>query len=298
MRSRLTMFLTLSMCAWAQPTLAATDLARVLSCNDWAFIATEPELLRPALQSLPGVTCERTFSRDGEMLECLSQRPVTAFGQTVREFSLGRVNRNVHRLRFVLPVPLEQVRAVIEREVGARFEPDVKLGYLLKLPGVPERSYRLDLPEDGVTELICQLSIPNESSAAEATDADAEHGAISGAITFPSKNLPPMRVCAVPTDHNRSAERRCELTASGQNEYALGNLAAGEYYIIAYPQRDNPNGWIMGHADALGDCGEGRPDCAGALLKRVVLRGDQVLEHVDIVQAFTGLAPHLSGENG
>lgn len=298
MRSRLPLILTLSMCAWAQPALAATDLTRLLSCNDWAVIATEPELLRPTLQSLPGVTCERKVSPDGEMLECRTQQPVTAFGQPVREFSLGRVNRNMHRLRFVLPVPLEQVRAVIEQEVGARFEPVVKLGYLLKLPGVPERSYRLDLREDGVTELICRVRLPNESSAAKATDTDGEHGVITGAITFPSKSLPPMRVCAVPTDRNRSAERRCELTASGQNEYALGDLAAGEYYVIAYPQRDNPNGWIMGHADALGDCGEGRPDCAGALLKRVFLRGDQVLEHVDIVQAFTGLAPHLSGENG
>lgn len=294
MQLRFTLVLTSILWAWSVSTLAATDLERVLSCNDWAIIATQPERLRATLQSMPGVSCESKISRDGEMLECRSEKPVTAFGQPVREFSVGRVNRNMYRLRYVLPVPLEQVRAVIEQEVGARFEPDVKLGYLLKLPGVPERSYRLDLREDGVAEVICRVRIPNVSSAAQATDADAEHGAVTGVIAFPAARLPPMRVCAVPTDRNRSAQRRCELTAPGQVEYAIGDLPAGEYYLLAYPQRDNPNGWIMGHADRLGDCGEGRPDCAGALLKRIFVRGDQVIESVDIAQAFTGLAPHLS----
>lgn len=100
-------------CAGVPPAFAATDLTSILSCNDWAFIATAPELLRPTLQSIPGVTCERKISRDGEMLECRSQQPDTAFGQPVREFFAGHVNRNMHRLRYVLPVPLEQVRAVI-----------------------------------------------------------------------------------------------------------------------------------------------------------------------------------------
>ncbi len=275
-------------------TPAATDLRRVLSCDDWAAIAMAPELLRPTLLALPGVRCERKLSRDGEMLECRTVTPVTAFGQPVREFSLGRVNRNVHRLRYVLPVPLEQVRETIEKLVGARFEPDEKLGYVLNLAGSPERSYRLDLREDGVTELICRVRIPNLSTAAQATDTDANHGAITGSVSFPGDELPPMRVCAVPTDRNRSANRHCELTVAGQNEYALGDLPAGEYYVIAYPQRDNPNGWIMGHAEPLDDCGEERPDCASALLKRIFLRGDEVMGGVEVGQAFTGLAPHLN----
>lgn len=92
----------------------------------------------------------------------------------------------------------------------------MKLGYVLKLPGVPERSYRLDLREDGVAELICRVRIPNVSSAAQATDADAEHGAVAGTVALPAANPPPMRVCAVPTDRNRSAQRRCELTAANE----------------------------------------------------------------------------------
>ena len=295
MRLRTSLLLAVLVLGAHAPALrAVTDLAQVLSCSDWALIATEPELLRTTLGSLPGVTCERKVSRDGEMLECRTDQPVTAFGQPVREFSLGRVNRNVHRLRYVLPVPMESVRAAIEKQVGSRFEPDLKLGYVLKLPGSPERSYRLDLREDGVAELICRVRIPNLSSAAQATDADAEHGGVTEKVAFPAAAMPPMRVCAVPTDRNRSAERRCELTAPGQDEYAIGNLPAGEYYVIACPQRDNPNGWIMGHAEPLEDCDEGRPDCAGALLKRVFLRGDQVMENIDVGQAFTGLAPHLT----
>jgi len=57
-----------------------TDLERLLSCNDSAAIATAPDSLRPVLQSLPGVSCERKSNTDGEMLECLTAKPVTAFG--------------------------------------------------------------------------------------------------------------------------------------------------------------------------------------------------------------------------
>lgn len=273
---------------------AAVDLGQILSCSDWASIATEPGQIRPRLQEVPGVHCEHETSRDGEMLTCHTDQPAEVFGRTITEFSLGRVNRSVYRLRYVLPVPLETLREQIETLAGRRFEPHPKFGYVLDLAGTPERSYRLDVREDGLTELICRVRVPNTSSEAQATGADAMHGGVTGAIEFPGEAIPPMRVCAVPTDRSRSTERRCELTTAGQDGYAIGNLAAGEYYVIGYPQRDNPNGWIMGHAERLGDCGEGRPDCAAALLSRVLVRGDSVVEKIDVVQAFTDLAPHLA----
>jgi len=149
----------------------------------------------------------------------------------------------------------------------------------------------LGLREDGATELSCVLAgLPR--AGAERTGADATHGAVRGRISFPTRPIPPMRVCAVSTGNVPGGW--CAITAEGIGSYAIGSVPPGEYYLLAWPERDNPNRYVAAHAQRLAGCRPLDPNCANGVLERVYVHAGRVLENVDLDQAFTNLPPHLA----
>ena len=117
-------------------------------------------------------------------------------------------------------------------------------------------------------------------------------GEISGRLSFMRPEIPPMRVCALPAS---GARAHCVDTDPMQLEYVIDGLPALEYYyVLAYPQEDNPERVTMAYAEQVAGCGPNRTDCARGVLKKVFLQAGQRITNVDPASYYTSLPPRFA----
>lgn len=281
--------LLLAFAAGAASAQAPAPLADVLGCADFDTLA------RPVLWH-EGAAAQladcKSLRREGSAeLECRPRGKLDVLGLAASEFSLRESSDGSHTAHTVFKAGIDRVRAAAEKRHGSVFEPEGADGYVMRLPGSGERRLELGQREDGASELACIAAGPQAADATRA-GADATHGALRGRVTFPTRPIPPMRVCAVPVGAARGGW--CALTGEDIPGFTIGAIPPGEYYVLAWPERDNPNGFVVAYARALERCAPNQPGCAGGILERVYIRARQVRDGVDLTRTFTDLPPHLA----
>ena len=281
--------LVLVLAATAAQAQSPQPLGAVLGCTDFDSLARPVLWHEGAVAQL--ASC-KSIRRDGSAeLECSPHGKLDVLGLPAQEFSLREASDGSHESHAVFKAGIDRVRAAAEKRHGGVFEPEGADGYVMRLPGQPERRVELGLREDGATELSCILAgLPR--AGAERTGADANHGEVRGRISFPTRPIPPMRVCAVTVGTVPGGW--CAITAEGIGSYTIGSVPPGEYYLLAWPERDNPNRYVAAHAQLLAGCRPLDPNCANGVLERVYVHAGRVLENVNLDQAFTNLPPHLA----
>jgi len=236
-------------------------------------------------------TCHASRYPSGTELECRAASAFSAYGATAQEFILRDSSSGTREIRGVFKAGTETLRAAAQRRHSGVFEPDGG-GWRLSLDA--SRWLHLDKREDGASELTCAVSGSSAEDARRA-GADASHGAIAGRLSFPTSPLPPMRVCAIVADATEGHHPGlCTHTSEGSWSFLIGNLPPGEYFVLAWPERDNPNHYIMAHASALEQCAPNAPGCAGGMLQRVFVHAGEVLRGIDALQSLTELPASLA----
>ena len=283
-----TLILLYALAAGAAHAQSTQPLAAMLGCTDFDALS------RPVLWHEGAVAqiaeC-KNLRRDGSAeLECRPRGKLDVLGLAASEFSLRESSDGSHEAHTVFKAGIDRVRAAAEKRHGSVFEPEGADGYVMRLPGSSERRLELGLREDGASELSCvEAGLPALDAAR--AGADATHGALRGRVTFPTRPIPPMRVCAVSANGARGGW--CALTAEGIAGFTIGAIPPGEYYVLAWPERDNPNGFVLAYARGLENCAPNQPACAGGVLERVYVRARQVQDGIDLNGTFTDLPPHL-----
>lgn len=262
---------------------AAPEVARLLDCSDAAALQVDWATLGRTLSA--EADCRENRYPSGNEFECRARGGFSAYGIAVQEFIL-RDSGGTRELRGVFKAGVGALRAAAERRHHAAFAQQDASTWRAELGD--GRALRVDQREDGASELACIVSGKLAADANRA-GADAAHGAIAGRLAFPSSPLPPMRVCAVPADQGSASGGWCALTGEGEWSFLIGGVPPGEYVVLAWPVRDNPNHYILGHGQPLQDCVPNEPLCAGGALTRVYVHAGEVLRGVDAIQAFTDL---------
>ena len=80
-------------------------------------------------------------------------------------------------------------------------------------------------------------------------------GGISGALSYPSEYLPPMRICAFEL---AEATPYCVRTDKGQAQYRIEGVPPGDYLVLAFPQEADalPGGYTACVPDLSAGCGD------------------------------------------
>ncbi len=267
-----------------------SEAARLLDCADGTSLQRSWEDLRSVLTA--GATCHESRYPSGTELECRAASPFSAYGLTAQEFILRESSSGTREIRGVFKAGTETLRAAAERRHHGVFEAQGANGRRLTLDAT--HWLHLDQREDGASELTCAVSGSSADDARRA-GADANHGAIAGRLSFPTTPLPPMRVCAVVADNTGGTPSGlCTHTGEGVWSFLIGNVPPGEYFVLAWPERDNPNHYIMAHAASLEQCAPNAPGCAGGMLQRVFVHAGEVLRGIDALQSLTDLPASLS----
>lgn len=266
------------------PPLAASEAARLLDCADASALLGDWSTLGRALSA--DAECREHHYSSGNEFECRGRSTISAYGIPMQEFILRDSAGGTRELRGVFKSGVGALRAAAERRHHASFVQQDASAWRAELGD--GRALRLDQREDGASELACIASGALAADARRA-GADSDHGAVSGRLAFPSAPLPPMRVCAIPADLGSDAGGWCTLTGEGEWSFLIGEVPPGEYVVLAWPTRDNPNHYIIGHGAALQDCLPNEVLCAGGSLTRVYVHAGEVLRSIDVVQSFTDL---------
>ncbi len=232
-------------CAIGLPLQAADGLDEMLACTDANVLARGHESLSAAAGNA-GFTCREHSGVRTTRLSCSGGR-ARAFGAAVRDFELAQQADGSRILSVVLDARPAAVRTTGRNDAAAD-SPDVQI--------------EVDTREDGRAEVRCRLpgTLP-------------PHGAVAGTLDFRGEQpVPAMRVCATRVD--RSGEPACVLTSTGQRDYLIENLPAGDYYLTAFATESNPNRLFGVYASPMADCAE-TSGCERQRLQRVtVLPGD------------------------
>jgi hypothetical protein len=250
----------------ASPALAQdTRLADVLECRDAASLGLGLEAVM-ALAQADRFQCRRLGTQRGDSVTCTATGAATAFGARLREFVLADDGQGGRLL------------AVAFTEAPARLAPAIERSRQAAVPDSPLRAARIGEREDGVAELLCTLAGPGAGT-----------GSIAGALDFRGMQpVPAMRVCAAPI---RQVDRpQCVQTTAGSQRYRIDGLAAGDYYVTAYPLHDNPNRLIAAYARPL-------PGCVAATcperLQAVPVGAGQLRDGIDPLTLLPGLPAAL-----
>lgn len=281
------LFLVAILCAAPLPAWSA-GLDALLSCGDAAALneAIGVQEARYASQA----QC-RSHRRGAAIdLQCEPRTPLKVFGLPLREFSLHESAARGHVATSVLRASLASVRDAVQKRSRGLFEPEGAEYYRLVLgDGL---SLRLGEREDGAAELACEAA-PANTQQRRRDGVDATHGAVSGKVSFPGRSLPAMLVCAVPL-RPREAGNWCVITADNIPNYHIGNIPAGEYYLLAWPRGANPNRLGAAHARTLQDCPPASPSCASGLLQAVWIGAGTLQRGINLDQTFTNLPGNLA----
>lgn len=274
----------------AAPAFAASEVARLLDCGDAAALQGDWTALGRTLGA--EAECRENRYSGGSEFECRARAPISAYGIAAQEFIL-RDSGGTRELRGVFKAGVAALRTAAERRHHLVFSAQDSGAWRSDLGD--GRALRLDQREDGASELACIVGSARAEDARRA-GADATHGAIAGRLAFPTSPLPSMRVCAVPADLGSAGGGWCTLTGEGEWSFLIGGVPPGEYVVLAWPVRDNPNHYLLGHGQPLQDCVPNEPLCAGGALTRVYLHAGEVLRGVDAIQTFTDLPPRFTAQ--
>lgn len=114
---------------------------------------------------------------------------------------------------------------------------------------------------------------------ATADPAAPDHARLLGRVSYPSEELPAMRVCAIAaTDPGLG---HCRLTAVNQPHYELA-VPAGDWWLVAWPQDTGTAGdpgLLSAASECLGSVGVGCDDHA---LLAITVAAGEVREGLDI----------------
>ncbi|MBX3724682.1 MAG: hypothetical protein KF823_02045 [Xanthomonadales bacterium] len=254
--------------AWASAAQAGDDpLTDLLGCSASAQVGTSQATR--SLAEAAGWHCREMQSLAGNTLQCSPARGGRALGLEIKEFERVDQADGGAWLSVAFRSNPERVRQAV---AGAPAQPGL-------LPGteVGDR-------EDGVGELRCSLrGVPGQAS-----------GSISGSLSFRGvEPLPAMRVCAAP--RRNPGEPICIETLTGQFDYRIGPLPAGEYYVTAFPLADNPNRLIAAHTRSMASCASPPSECPQQQLAVVAVAAGRQVVGIDPQSLLEGLPPPLSG---
>lgn len=123
------------------------------------------------------------------------------------------------------------------------------------------------------------LPANDATTASEATQPPAATARLAGRITYPSEELPLMRVCAVDSTDPGSAV--CLRTAPPHDAYSL-DVPAGTWWLLAWPQDSGTEG-DPGLLSAASAClASGAMGCDDHALTLVSVEAGEVREGLDI----------------
>lgn len=267
---------------------AALDLDALLACREAQAFERSPGEIASELAADPRTRCRHIVLTGGSTMECELTASRTAFGLPTREFSVSRLGDGIQRVRLVFRAGDERTAAAVASARGVRFERDADGRRVADGDGAPIARFLVERREDDSSVLVCEAGVRDTLAV---PGVDAAHGGITGDLAFPGGRVPPMRVCAVPAGRMPA---RCVRTAAGAAEYLIGGLVPGEYYLLAYPQADNPNRFTAAYTSRFRDCPPNRTDCAHGVLLRVYVAGGQVLTDIDPDAFYTELPPYLA----
>ncbi|MCQ4166238.1 hypothetical protein [Tahibacter harae] len=274
---------------FAPPLLAQpAALEALLACRD-ALALNEAVAVQEARYTSQA-QC-RSHRRGAAVdLQCEPRVPLKLFGLPLREFSLHESAARGHVATSVLRASLNNARDAAQKSLRGVFEPEGAEYYRLNLgDGL---SLRLGEREDGAAELACEAA-PADLQRRRRDGVDAAHGAVGGKVSFPGKTLPAMLVCAVPV-RPRSSGNWCVISAENNPSYHIGNIPAGEYYLLAWPRGGNPNHFVAAHARSLQDCPPASPGCASGVLETVWIGAGAVQGGINLDGIFTTLPGNLA----
>ena len=104
-------------------------------------------------------------------------------------------------------------------------------------------------------------------------------GAISGTLSYPSEDIPPLRVCAISAAN--ASRYRCVMTKANQEKYRIDALGPGTYFVVAYPKV--VEGWrnaTPGAYSKMVPCGL-RRECIDHTLIPVHVRSGETSRNID-----------------
>lgn len=211
----------------AQP---AGDLERLLACEDVAALAQGHEPLATAATA-SGFACREQRSALRQTSLACAGGSARVFGASVREFELARQPDG----GSILSVVLNSTPSALRPRLDARLSADADADAVIEL----------DTREDGRAEVRCTLAGERPP-----------FGAIAGTLDFRGQQpLPAMRVCATPV--TRHGPPTCVQTRTGQHDYLIEDLPAGDYYLTAFATESNPNRLFGVYSSPITDCGSG-----------------------------------------
>ncbi len=105
-------------------------------------------------------------------------------------------------------------------------------------------------------------------------------GAITGTLSYPSEELPAMRVCAFELAEGAPY---CISSAPGQREYRIDGVPLGDYQVLAYPREgDGAPGGYTGCVDEL------NASCTDHDLRVVVVAAGKTMRGIDPADFYAG----------
>lgn len=255
MRNGIGLITTGALLMFGQGAGIAADLSAVLECRDAAALGVDA----PAFASYgrdAGFDCRLHERQRESTVYCTGAGRATAFGASVKEFNRARAADGRTTLSVAFTEPPSRLEPRVRR---AREEASSSM---LATAVVDER-------EDGVAELRCSVGGSSHTT-----------GAIAGTLDFRGvEPLPAMRVCAAPVRAPQSPQ--CVQTVTGQRDYRIEGLPAGDYYVTAFALENNPNRLFGVYTSPLSNCPEGATDCAGERLQRIPVFPGEVRDGVD-----------------
>ena len=121
--------------------------------------------------------------------------------------------------------------------------------------------------------------VPPTPPGAEDVSTSAPAARLRGRVTYPSEELPAMRVCAIATED--PGWGFCTTTAVNSPHYEV-KLPGGTWWLLAWPQ-DSGTAGEPGLLSAASDClATGGTDCNDHSLLEVTLDSGEVREGLDI----------------
>lgn len=229
---------------------AASALDAVLACEEAGAWSRGHEDLA-ASATAAGFSCREHNGVRSLRLSCTGGT-ARAFGTPVREFELARQADGSRILSVVLNSGPAAVRPKVPEGVSTDTGMHVEL----------------DTREDGRAEVRCRMAgdLP-------------PHGSVAGTLDFRGQQpVPAMRVCATPVD--RRSEPTCVLTSTGQRDYVIEHLPAGDYYLTAFATEDNPNRLFGVYSSPMADC-PSSTGCERQRLQKVTVLPGEVHGAID-----------------
>lgn len=206
---------------------AGAELENWLTCRDSTVLSDDGRRLSAAAQA-QGYSCREHSGLRRDVLAC-GGGTARVLGAQVREFERARQADGSVILSVVLNANPGSLQQRFERVLGSS-----DLARSLHA--------ELDSREDGRAELRCRLAGDR-----------SPHGAIAGSLDFRGQQpLPAMRVCATPV--SKQASPVCVQTRTGQVEYLIEQLPAGDYYITAFATENNPNRLFGVYSSPMSNC--------------------------------------------